>query len=405
MTEQRVLAGLAHPRSRWPTSIARWSTSGALAAEFLTCLSADELMAMLAAGRAIDAVMIDAVLATEAAGQVDRDLMSRIHRHGTAVIGIDQPAHTCDWDALGVSATMRREFDIDELSALVDRVCTPQVAGARRSLRADLSDDSPAAMTIGVCGVGGAGSSTVSMCIAQALAADDDEVVLVDGAARAHLAMYHDIGDVIPGLGDVVTRTRTTDLDPTDLANLTFATGRGYRLLAGVTSVREARNLPPVATAEALDAARRCFEVVVVDHDSDMASGAISTALVDRCSAWVVVTVGGLRGIHEGARLVAEAIEAGVPDQRIVLVCNRTRRTDPARATFGYNVSGLLGSPKTGIRCVVAPSVRIESAHRDGSALPEPLVRVCSGAVRRIIDTSGVRGVAPRAPKLLEAIG
>ena len=62
-----------------------------------------------------------------------------------------------------------------------------------------------------IVGAGGSGTSTIAMALAQAWASTGTDTVLVDGCRRADLAVYHDVGDVIPGLPELVELHRGDD--------------------------------------------------------------------------------------------------------------------------------------------------------------------------------------------------
>ena len=55
-----VLLGLAQARSGWFRDVAQWATTGAIAAEFIKCVSAEEVRARLAGGRPFSALLVDA---------------------------------------------------------------------------------------------------------------------------------------------------------------------------------------------------------------------------------------------------------------------------------------------------------------------------------------------------------
>ncbi|MST32488.1 hypothetical protein GHK86_07105, partial [Acidimicrobiaceae bacterium USS-CC1] len=74
-TERWVLLGLAPARAAWFGEVTRWSTSGALPAEFVKCLSAEEARARLGSGRPWSALVVDA-----AAPGFDRDLVDAAGR-------------------------------------------------------------------------------------------------------------------------------------------------------------------------------------------------------------------------------------------------------------------------------------------------------------------------------------
>ena len=107
-----VVLGLARARTPWYSEMAQWSTSGLAPIEFIKCLSAQEVRARIAAGRAISAFIADATTTG-----LDRDLIDDVRAAGCAVLIVDDPRVRRDWIKLGASAVLPSPFD---LSAVVD---------------------------------------------------------------------------------------------------------------------------------------------------------------------------------------------------------------------------------------------------------------------------------------------
>ena len=72
-----VLLGLAQVRSDWFREVSQWATTGAIAAEFVKCVSAEEVRARLAGGRQFSALLVDASLPS-----LDRDLIDTVQAAG-----------------------------------------------------------------------------------------------------------------------------------------------------------------------------------------------------------------------------------------------------------------------------------------------------------------------------------
>ena len=121
-------------------------------------------------------------------------------------------------------------------------------------------------------GPGGAGATCLAMALAQGLAADatTGSVLLVDGARRADMAMYHDVGDVLPGLPELLDACDRNVLDPTELDRFVFRPGRGYDLLLGQRRAADGNDRSPGLVATVLHTAARRWDAVVVDHDGDL---------------------------------------------------------------------------------------------------------------------------------------
>ncbi len=69
-SERFVVLGLAHARSAWFRDLGHWATSGAVPAEFVKCVSAEEVRARLASGRSFSVLVADAGLPAEPGAEV-----------------------------------------------------------------------------------------------------------------------------------------------------------------------------------------------------------------------------------------------------------------------------------------------------------------------------------------------
>lgn len=399
MSERHAIAALAHPRARWPTSVARWATSGAVPVDLLTCLSADELTAVFASGRHLSAVLLDG-----ASSRVDQHLIEAIQRCGSVPVGVQAPDVPTDWERLGISSVLHTDFGRDDLVDLLDAVCSGDQTPQTTTRGVTLSSAEKHGSVIAVSGSGGCGASVISMALAQGLAAqthrpgsitDEDtasRVLLIDGTRRSHQAMYHHTGDVIPGLPDLLERVRRGAIDTAELHEMTFSTTRGYRLLLGAPTLRDSTVTGAGAVSETLITAATHNDFVVVDHDGDLPFGMISETLCRITSLWVIVAGPGIKGLHDSVRLTEEASNAGVPPKQILVVCNRVRRRDPARVTFPVEFArmtramGLEVAPVTVLR-----EVRLETTHRDAALLPRSISRHVTSRARRLMDHVGNR--------------
>lgn len=414
MSGRHAIAALAHPRAQWPTAVARWATSGAAPVELLTCLSPDELSAALASGRRLSAVLLDG-----ASGRVDERLVAEIRRSGAEPVGVQALDVSTEWELLGISSLLHADFDRDDLVDLLDTVCRRERAEQPSARGVTLSTADRHAAVTAVSGPGGCGTSVVAMALAQGFAAGgadsigvlheeageeaDPRVLLIDGAHRAHQAMYHHTGDVIPGLADLIGRVRRGTTDGAEVHEMTFGTGRGYRLLLGAPTLREGASWGAGGAADAIVTAASHNDVVVVDHDGDLPMGHISETLSAMASLWVIVTTPGIKGLHDAVRFTAEACDSGVPAERVLVVCNRVRRRDPARVTFPVEISRItsamgLDVPPT----LVLPEARLETVHRDVAPLPRSIVRPLTNRARRQLDNVG-GDRRPREDHLLPA--
>ena len=102
MSDRFVLLGLARVRSPWFVEVGRWCTSGSLPAQFLKCVSADEVRARLASGRVHSALLVDAH-----PGNLDRDLFAAATSRGCPVVLVADPALPIELDELDHSIRHR----------------------------------------------------------------------------------------------------------------------------------------------------------------------------------------------------------------------------------------------------------------------------------------------------------
>ena len=410
MTDGRfVVVTLARPRRRWSAEVARWSTSGAAPIEIITCMSADEVVALVGSGRQLSALLADA-----GAPRVDRELFTAMVAAGVAPVVVDDGRVQRDWDTLGAVAVVEDSFALDELLDVLARCSRAIVEDQRRSARARVTEPTARRTTmVAVTGPGGAGASTVAMCIAQSLAASGPvgSVALVDGVRRSDLAMYHDVGDIIPGLPELVDAHRVDTIDPTEVRRLLFTIEeRRYDVLLGLRRPRDWVSLRSGSVAAAFDGLRRSYDAVVLDVDPDL-EGEDDTGSIDiedrHCMSHlaaltsdlvVVVGLAGLNGLHDLVRLIDELVLAGVPPQRILPVVNRAPRRPTSRSSTASALGRLAhvadGEP-TRPPVQLPTCRRLEQSHHQVGRLPAPLCRPLGRAVRQLLLDCGPRDARP----------
>lgn len=390
--ERFVLLALAPPRAEWFDAVAQWSMSASIAAEFVKCVSAEEVGARLASGRRHSALLAD--VATPA---LDRDLVDAAATWSTPVIVVGDPGRAgLSPRDLGFAAELPASFSPGQLLDVLAAHCRP-VGNAVSLPPAAAMDGDPAPLWLAqlftVCSPGGTGASTIAMGLAQGLSADarfGRRVLLADLALRAEQAMLHDSAELGPGVQELVDAHRLKRPSPEEVARLTFdVPARGYRLLLGLRYPEAWTALRPRATEAALTGLRHSFQAVVADVDGEV-EGEVETGSVDvedrhrlartaTGNATVTVAVGspGLKGVSSLAGLIRRLVRSGVPAARILPVLNRAPRHPAARAESTRALTQLLAG--SNIELAVAapvhvPERKIEDALRDGSPLPSPLV-------------------------------
>lgn len=372
--------------------MAAWANAASLPADFVKCVSIEEVRARLASGRPLSAVLVDGRLPG-----VDRDLADRVRAAGAALLVVDDGRR--DWQSLGASRVLPDAFDRRVLlEALAS--CAAPVSRAE-SLPGDPVDEPAAALgsVVAVCGSGGTGASTVAVALAQGL----DRALLADFALHAEQALLHDARDVVPGVQELVEAFRA---GRAEVADFVFAVEeRGYDLLLGLRRARAWPALRPRAFEAAFDALRAAYPVVVCDVDADVEGeseggsvdvedrNVMARTVLRAADAVVVVAVPGMKGLHSLLRVVADLRAFGVALDRLLPVVNRAPRSRRARAETAAAFAALLG-PTAVAAPLFLPERDVDTAFRDGVRLPAAIVTPLAGAV----ESLGRRAVEPRLP-------
>ncbi|MEW6154264.1 MAG: hypothetical protein AB1673_09800 [Actinomycetota bacterium] len=403
--ERFVVLGLAPARANWFRSVGAWANSGALPAEFVKCLSAEEVGARLASGRPFSALVADASLPV-----VDRDLLSRAAAAGCAVLVVDDRRVSRDWAALGVARVLPADFGRDDLlHALTSHARVVQRSHARADdLAGRAVPTGWRGTVVAVTGPGGTGASTAAMALAQAMGDDVRQagmVVLADLRLHAELAMLHDVGDLGPGVQELVEAHRA-GLPAADEVRglLTEPPGRPYQLLLGLRRARHWATLRPQAFVAAFDSLERTFRVVVCDVDPDVEGEddggsldveerhVMARTAAERAQVVVVVGLPTMKGLHAMVRVFDGLLGFGVAPDRLLPVVNRAPRSGRSRASLAAALAELcepvvmaaggLGLPSP----LFLPERRLEEPMRDATRLPSALGHPLAGAVRAVVD-------------------
>jgi hypothetical protein len=408
VNDRYVVLGLAPARAAWFRAVGSWANSGALAAEFVKCLSAEEVAARLASGRTFSALVADGSLPA-----VDRDLLARAAAAGCAVLVVDDRRVNRDWVGLGAARVLAPDFSRDDLVhalAAHARKVQRSVASAD-DLVARLAPAGWRGTVVAITGPGGTGVSTAAMALAQVLGDDVRQagmVLLADLRLHAELAMLHDAGDVCPGIQELVEAHRAGQPSTEEVRSLTVVPhGRPYHLLLGLRRARFWPTLRPQAFVAAFDSLERAFRTVVCDVDPDLEGEVdggsldveerhvMARTVVERASAVFAVGSPSLKGLHSLVRVVDGLLAFGVSADRIVPVLNRAPRSARARggltATFAELVSHLVAAREAeGIASPISLTERrLEDTLRDGARLPAALGEPLAGALRAVADRSG----------------
>jgi hypothetical protein len=412
--DRYVALGLARARAPWFTDVARWSTSAALPVEFVKCLSVDEARARLESGRSFSVLLADGALPG-----VDRDLVELARAAGAAVLIVDDPRVARDWRAIGAAEVLPDPLARDQLLSALELHATP-VADVRARI-AHASASAPGTWRgsfVAITGTGGGGSSTLAMATAQGLAGDPRNhgtVLLADLALDADQALLHDVGEVVPGLPELVDAHRLGHPSPDELAALTFdLPDRGYRLLLGLRRHRDWSALRRRSLDAALESLVRSARVVVADVEADLegeqACGSsdvedrnlLARAAASRADLVLVVSRPDPVGLHRMIRMLDAFREIGVEAARLQPVVNRAPRSPRARAELSGALAQLVASAlrDEGLPnpLFIGERRNLGRLHHDVTPLPEAMCRPLAATVTSRLDTLGPRAFTDSEP-------
>ncbi|MEZ5320629.1 MAG: hypothetical protein R2698_00800 [Microthrixaceae bacterium] len=404
---------------------------------------------------------VGAVLLGADTGLLDRSLFAQLADSGAGIVVVsddDEPEHSDEWLDMGADSILELPFDSARLMEVLApfgspcRVDEPSTSGhaaaadpddrlgvvvhpahdtaahdshaaeqtvppdggagiarrARPTREADPLVETAAARgfrgsLLAVVGVRGTGTSTIAMAIAQGAARGDmaGSVLLADLARRGDLAMYHDVGDVVPGLQEVVEAHRGAPPARAALRSMLFDIDtRGYGLLLGLRRDRDWVSLRYDALVRSLDALRSMFRLTVADCSPDLdgrletgsrdVEGRNAPGRVSVLAADAVVAVGDptLRGMRSLVELQTSLVEVGVDPSRILRVLNRAPRSPRVRSELTSTLADL--GPVCAARPLVFVAERrgVESAHAVAAPLPTALCDPLESALRSLLDGS-----------------
>ena len=333
---RQVVLGLAAPRAAWFAEVTRLAAGGSLGLEFVKCVSVAELRARLGSGRRWSAVLVDA----DAPG-LDRDLIGAAHAAGAAVLVVDGRGQR-DWAALGADGVLPPRLERAVLDDALRAVARPVRRTTPR--QGEPAATTAAASHLGalvvVTGDPGAGASTVAMAVAQhAAATSPGAVVLADLCLDADQAVLHGVGDVVPGLPELVEAHRHGTPSPGSVAQLLYDIDeRGYHLLLGLRRHRDWAALRPRAFEAAMGSLRATHTTVVCDVEADVEGeretgslevqdrNLLSRTAIATATTVVVVGTPSLKGLHGLVRATQGLLRFGVEPDRLAVVVNRAPR-------------------------------------------------------------------------------
>ena len=169
---------------------------------------------------------------------------------------------------------------------------------------------------------GGVGKTTIAVNLAASLVAMGRTVLLVDAdTVTGHIASSLGMSSVRT-LVDSLAETREAgpDIAVETIDELVASHPSGLKLLVLSASPLKAASIDPTAVADAIDRARRSFDVIIVDHHPDY--DVLNRALFGRADRILVPVTPDVPALRAAVQLREVAAELGFRD-KLALVINR----------------------------------------------------------------------------------
>ena len=406
-----VVLGVAPARVPWFREVSQWTNASSLPVEFVKCLSPEEVRARLASGQPFSALLADAGVPA-----VDRDLVSAAARADCAVVVVEDKRVRRDWAALGAAATLPPDFDRDQLLGVLLQHAVQVGQPVDQAMAEAQPANTDHCVVVAVTGPGGTGASTAAIALAQGAAAEargHSRVLLADLCLRAEQAMLHDVGDVAPGLQELVDAHRFGSLAVSETRALAFRIAeRRYDLLLGLRRARFWSALRPKSIDAAFESLMAAYGTLVCDVDADLEgedeSGSLdveernglSRLAVQRADVVIAVGAPSMKGLHSLAVTVG-GIRTAAPDAAVLAVVNCAPRSPRGRAEITSALHQLTSGASPGRQVygpVFLPERKVDSLLRDGAPLPAPLVQSLTRAVGALIAEGARRERAVPPP-------
>lgn len=384
-------------------------------------MSVEDLRTRAASGRRFSAALVDGRLPT-----IDRDLIGGLHDVGIPTLVVESAPDRCDWLALGAVACLAVPVTRDGLQQLLELHASPvaELAHDLEDRAHPPADHRARGPLVAVTGSPGSGRSTISAAVAQHLAdrRPGPGVVLLDLARRAHQALLHDAGDLVPGIQELVEACRNASLTAHDLRPFTFAIEhRGYALVVGLRRPRDWVTLRARAFAMALESTRRGFELVVADVDDDTEGEAqtgsfdiedrnlMTRAALSKADVVVVVALPTLTGLRDLVDALQTLGELGVAGPRTLVVVNRAPRSARARAELSRTIADLVDAddrhPRYAGAVFVAERRNLDLIHHDQARFPTSMTDPAGRAVEAMLHRNPNRTPDPDLEPVLISPG
>lgn len=201
--------------------------------------------------------------------------------------------------------------------------------------------EEPLGVAIGVLGVGGSGTSTISMALAQSFAGDN-RVNLVDLIVEGSQRMYHDIDVVQPGMAEAIAGSRLINVGDEYFERFKVPIlERGYLLMLSVSHQSQLEAFRRSDLAGAIRTIKRTSDITIFDLDADFTESSIrdrssttsssptEEALAELDGVLVIVNED-YRSLHRGVNIGRRLIIEGFTTSQIAIVNNNNHQATPS---------------------------------------------------------------------------
>lgn len=383
MIRHRV-ATLGRPGPAWPRAVARWGSSAVLAVEATTCMTPEELRAL------VRSTPLAAAVVEVGLPGVDRSLADEVRRAGVALIVVEGPALAEAARRLEPDGVLAPDFGPEALAAVLE---THARARCPDPAPPPAGDGPEPGVLVAVTGPGGTGASTVAQALASAHARRAP-ALLADLALDADQHLRHGVDPHHDGVFELAEALRHRP--PEEVVAPVVPQSPGYGLLCGLRRRQEWTALSAPTAEHLVDVLRRLAPVVVADVAADTDGGAevgsvdiedrnaLARTVVAQACVVVVVGRGSTTGIHRLVRTLLELTRFGVPHDRLRAVLNGGRRSATRAELTVRSTHRLLAAADDGpwpVPVWLPHDRRVEACVREAGPLPRRLVDRVGAAV------------------------
>lgn len=375
MTQRLRIAGIVSARSTWSSRISGWAEASTLPIDFIKFVSLTEFCR-------IDTASFDALMLDENCN-LDNESLTKLTDAQISVIVIGLLSRDLAATIKPLTPTiLSPEFDSSELLEIVEKLQAEVKTPLTKAV--DVKGQ-----LIAVTGAGGSGASTVAIAIAQQLGKFGSiagATGLLDAKLRGNLALLHDIGDVIPGVDELIESARAGVVTRMQVRDVAFPIPqRNYDVIAGAPKHNLWTTWSRSRVERVIDGLRDAYRIIVADVDHDIEGEAESGALeieernvlartiLSNADHIVLTIANSISGFARGVNIVNELKDFGCDIDALTIVLNESRRNPFNRDAADLRTLLSQSAPHAVI-CRMNWNKSIEASHRDVSPIDPELI-------------------------------